>query len=1241
MDNVDDIDVDIQQLKIGTFNVNGIRSNIMKREAIFQSIKELKFNVIALQETHLLDEDLQALQNIWQGPIIISEGTSNSKGLCILFDRYFDDDKINITFKNDRILICDCKIGTEVIYFCNIYAPNDDTQKIRFYNDLNYIINDKIKDFLIQKVVIFGDFNCVLDNALDVISGKPHPRETVNAFNYFVDENQLTDIWRKNSKFLKDYTWSGGGNQMIARRLDFIFASPFLLPLITDCQILSVGHSDHRIVISDIEFNYFERGKGNYKMNASIFENENFKLSIKALIEESKVELQDLDPILKWESIKIKVREHIQLFGKYNNFKKREETRNLRNRLLELERELANNISDTLLQKEVHLVKNKLEILNLEKANAAKLRAKIQWIEDGEKCTKFFLALEKHRGVSNTVYQIKDKNGILKTRGSEIVSVFAEHFSQVFTNYVDNNKVVDDFNEFISNINLKKLNDADRNNIDKCISIEELHISLKSLNKTASPGIDGFCMEFYLIFFDEIKNLLLDYYNACFEQKALSLKTQLGMISLIHKGKGLKRNEVNNWRPITLSTIDYKLIAKLLSNRVKNIIGSLVGKQQQGFVKGRNIANIIRSIDDVLEYEREKNLNDLLFIIDFKQAFDKINTHYICEVFKKFGFGDYFVGWLKTLFANRQSCVQNGGHVSSLFKVESGVKQGCPIAPILFVLAAEILAQNIIQDNSIKGVSYPYCHEQIKIQQFADDTSFFCKTLMDIREILSRIKAFGIFSGLNININKCAIMPMGLGNVLNENTIDIKMTEQVKIVGIVFRKDKGASEIQENWNSRILKIKQTIKNWMKRNLTVIGKIQVIKTFLLSQFVYVLQSLALPLNVLDEINSIFYRFIWRKKDIDKRAWERLRRRVLSNDKEHGGLNMINIQDFQNSFLIKWAIDLNKGELENWKYFPMYFYKKLGGLSVFKSNVELKNFIGLHDIKSIFWNRVLMVWIMKNKKVENITIFDPIHNNQYITLNNETIFIRRAIENDIILIKDMLDANGNIKSFQEYSDLVGLNPNNLIEYVKIKTAISKVIEQIQIVEKNSIIFNNINIESLNRKKVYSIINMKETGHGETLWNNKMGKKLDEYTWSNIFSCTKEIKLQDFQWKVVHNIFPTNILLTRMGIKKSEKCEICGVTDFVEHMFYECQRIAGFWKSVEQTISMKVNKTIKLSLFSILLGIEQDRNYKCLNKKDTYVINEILIIAKHSISISKKHKTNTLTVFEKEMSLRKLMN
>ena len=111
------------------------------------------------------------------------------------------------------------------------------------------------------------------------------------------------------------------------------------------------------------------------------------------------------------------------------------------------------------------------------------------------------------------------------------------------------------------------------------------------------------------------------------------------------------------------------------------------------------------------------------------------------------------------------------------------MKQGCPIAPLLFILGAEILAQNIIHDDEIKGITVPHSINQIKLKQFADDTTFFCKTLIDIREILSRLKLFGSFTGLNINISKCCIMSMGKENNITEKIEGIAYKNQVKLLG--------------------------------------------------------------------------------------------------------------------------------------------------------------------------------------------------------------------------------------------------------------------------------------------------------------------------------------------------------------------------------------------------------------------------------------------------------------------------
>ena len=628
-----------------------------------------------------------------------------------------------------------------------------------------------------------------------------------------------------------------------------------------------------------------------------------------------------------------------------------------------------------------------------------------------------------------------------------------------------------------------------------------------------------------------------------------------------------------------------------------------------------------------------------MFIIDFKQAFDRINTDYICQVFIKFGFGETFIRWLKTIFSNRQSCVKNGGHISKMFQVQSGVKQGCSLAPLLFILAAEILAQNIIQDEQIKGVKYPRSDAQLKIYQFADDTSFLCQSAIDIKEILSRLKQFSLFSGLSINIDKCVIMPMGNNQNYHADDIEkIKITHQVKVVGIHFRSDRCASHISKNWEERVTKIRNIVKSWMKRKLTVIGKIQVIKTFLLSQLVFLFQSIFLPSEVLDEINTIFYRFIWKKENIDNKAWERLSRKVLSNDKNNGGLDMINVHDFQNSFLLNWGCQLLKDNQEEWKTFPQSYFKNLGGLSIFESKINFKDFEGKYEIKSIFWRKVLQTWIESNISEDNITTLDTINNNRYLTLNNKPILIKNATANSIIYIKDMLKENRELITFKEYNEKIGNHPSNLIDYVTIKTAINKI--KCKLVYKTrckDLTFRDKKIECLNRKNLYKLLIQNKTCLCENFWERKLGKKINEKTWSNIFSCTKETKLQEFQWKIVHNIFPTNILLSKIGIKDTEKCEICGVTDYIEHLFIECQRIGSYWNVVETMINSKLSTIIKLNNTIILLGIEQDEQCKRLNKKEISMINEILIIAKLSISKSKINDLKIELVFENEIRIR----
>lgn len=157
----------------------------------------------------------------------------------------------------------------------------------------------------------------------------------------------------------------------------------------------------------------------------------------------------------------------------------------------------------------------------------------------------------------------------------------------------------------------------------------------------------------------------------------------------------------------------------------------------------------------------------------------------------------------------------------------------------------------------------------------------------------------------------------------------------------------------ENWSKRLEKVEQIICRWSRRNLSISGKLCIIKSFLVSQFVYVMQALLAPVKVLDKLNTILFRFLWKRKYSNTKAFEKVKRNVLCNVVEEGGINMINVHDMQTSFLLTWAAKLQQQKHEPWTTIPLSLYQVLGrNLLCFKATTPLKLFQGIECIRSNF-------------------------------------------------------------------------------------------------------------------------------------------------------------------------------------------------------------------------------------------------------------------------------------------------
>ena len=236
-----------------------------------------------------------------------------------------------------------------------------------------------------------------------------------------------------------------------------------------------------------------------------------------------------------------------------------------------------------------------------------------------------------------------------------------------------------------------------------------------------SPGSDGFTAEFYHHFWNLIAKYMVESFNYAFQNGILSISQRQGVISLIPK-KEKNLEVLKNWGPVSLLNVDYKILTKVIALRLEMVLPKIISFSQSGYVKGRYIGESIRLIKDVMDFTKRNNLPEIAVFLDFEKAFDSIEWDFLQICLQSFNFGPQLRRWVSIFYNNITSCILNNGYASNHFLLERGVSQGCPLSGMLFIIAIEVLAQNIRNSNEIKGIKIQN-NRIVKLSQYADDTT--------------------------------------------------------------------------------------------------------------------------------------------------------------------------------------------------------------------------------------------------------------------------------------------------------------------------------------------------------------------------------------------------------------------------------------------------------------------------------------------------------------------------------------
>lgn len=278
-----------------------------------------------------------------------------------------------------------------------------------------------------------------------------------------------------------------------------------------------------------------------------------------------------------------------------------------------------------------------------------------------------------------------------------------------------------------------------------------------------------------------IKSINFGYSNG-----QLSITQRQGIITCISKGDKPK-HFLQNWRPISLLNIVYKITSGTIANRLKTVLDKLINKDQTGFLSGRYIGENTRLMYDVMHYTEENDIPGMLLTIDFEKAFDSVSWKFINKVLQFFGFGNSIINWITILYKNISSAVNQGGKFVRLLTNNERLSSRRPNFTVYFILCAEILAIRLRNNSKIKSINVDNC--PILVSQYADDTCLILDgSEMSLKESIIELKGFARISGLKINTGKTQVIWIG-SKRYSEDTILPELNlhwgkEQFTILGI-------------------------------------------------------------------------------------------------------------------------------------------------------------------------------------------------------------------------------------------------------------------------------------------------------------------------------------------------------------------------------------------------------------------------------------------------------------------------
>ena len=871
-----------ERVGVASLNVNGL-ANPIKRNNVFKHFKSTNIDIICLQETHVEHGLSPQIASEWQLPTHWNPGTNNSCGVGILLNSH-KNFRVLQTLQDSMGRVLTLKISYHDITFqvCTIYAPTTPTVREHFFSTLSAYLFPQLP------LILTGDFNMVEDPLLDRQGPTVLPQHTagLRALTALKGQFKLTDSWRAHNPTQRKYTWPTKHRE-VRSRLDRIYLSDGLAHPPIQQSFHPTVWSDHKYVTTHLYMTKREpRGPNYWKLNTEVLAEPEYHDHLTQIIQQHKQKLPHYADILQWwDSLKHRIKHATILYCKRRAQARRT---TMHNTTQHIDYETSLPRPDTARVEDLYRT---LHDLQQAKERGTLIRSREKTLLNNERPTKYFFTQEQNRQERKNIRKLNAPDsdgpptpgqGEYLTDSGEILSEIHRYYTELYTLRPPSLQAQ---RQMLSKLHVQ-IPATDAAQIDSPIQTTELATTLAQMDLNKTPGIDGLPAEFYTAFWEELKHdITLVAHHIYTNQQQCSHTQKRAIVALQHKDG--ERESLDNWRPISLLCVDYKLITKTLANRLRTSLHHILHADQTCTVPTRSLYDNLHLIREIITHTHSRATGTYLVSMDIKKAFDSVNHEFLLQTLAKLGYGPVFRRFVTNSYQNITANIMNNGYMTLNVHLQRGLRQGCPLSLLLYCIIAETLATEIRSNKRIRGYPVPSTNTPAKITQYADDTVLITQDVDSIRHTLEAFHLYSLASGCNLKQSKLKGLIIGrpTGSIDTLPGIQWVNATGLTVLGVTFF-DDDLYTINHNWRTVLNKLAAKLAKLRYRSLSLRGKAIILNTLALSKVWFIAGFLHMPAWALKALEKQIFAFLW-----DDKKMEPIKRKTLYLPTNLGGLGIL--------------------------------------------------------------------------------------------------------------------------------------------------------------------------------------------------------------------------------------------------------------------------------------------------------------------------------------------------------------